>query len=143
MWPGRQTLAGSFRVGLTTSPLGHTLYDMQVLALIPIYILAGLIGWYVVPVGDYLARRRLVRRCHYYGVLAVASAMLAAIIAWHVGPNAVTGLWLLLAADFTRKAWKHRNDDDRNDRLRRLWAKAKTRLPKPRLIPIRPVGVPT
>ncbi len=62
---------------------------------------------------------------------------------WLAGPNIGSGIWLANSALPGWKAWKHRNDDDRNDRLRRLWAKAKTSLPKPRLVPVRAIAVPT
>lgn len=86
---------------------------------------------------------RIIRRWHYWAVqavyalaVAVASALVVGNIAAGVAPAAVGVLYAVWA-------WLRRNDDDDNDEGRRKWEAARARLPKPRLIALRPIGVPT
>ena len=114
MWPGRQTLAGSSGVGLTTPPRGHTLYGMQVRILVGLPA-AAVLGWYLGPIAERLARRGICRRVTFYAGWS-ALVLAIAVAGWLEGPDITDVMATLAGMSFALRAWQCRDDDKRSRR---------------------------
>lgn len=91
----------------------------------------GAVGWQ-------LRHDRWIRRWHFLAGCGVLNLLFGGFGWW-----LVTGEWgwagTALAVFYGWRAWRRRDDDDDNDRWRRRWAAAKTRIPRPTVVALRPV----
>lgn len=78
-------------------------------------------------------------KCYLYDGIFELLASVALVLYVRPFPEFLTSILMLCTILDLYRAWKHRNDEDDNDKGKRLFAKIKSKLPKPVVVKLRPI----